>query len=266
MSTYLKLPQSEDASGHRFAASHENGRAAAMFFPAPLLASKTFGLPVGALRSSTAIFTMGATAIMEGLSATGWVPQAPKQLGLVRRDAGALLREGREQKVELVKRREEWLRPVKRNVTDASRTEELFRQMREQQRNDKIRDHLQILKPGALMGAIFNNPEFASAVIEFPETSPVPVELTERLEDFVIEHNLTKRFAVHEQRKASATDLFAIGDNKDVARERAIAAMAAYKQDVEEVALVETVLNDTIDYISVVADVSRFAAFDMIAA
>lgn len=266
MSAYLKLGQTEDANGDRFPANRDSGRSGQIFIPAPMINSATFGQSVGALRSSVSIFAIGAEKLMESLSPVGWKPQASKQLEPTARAAGALLRNGRERKVELVQRREDWLAPVKRNVTDANRTEEVLRQMRDAQREVEIRNYLRSLKTGELVRAIFDNSEFAAAVIDFPALSGIPAELIERLEDTVIVHNLTQRFAVHDQRKASATDLFSVGNNNEAARERASAAITAYKKDVEEVAAVETVLNDTIDYIAVVADISRFAAFDMVAA
>jgi hypothetical protein len=249
--TFIKFANFEDANGRFNSVERENSPPARLFFSRGLTQSKIFAENVAPLSASVAFLGAHCTKIISGLSPSGWKEQAPAQVKPMARNFVSLRSKAIEQKEALNARQQEWLKPAKSIDPNVAA---------------EVRTFLRSRSASNVMELALNNPLVAGVILDFPLMSGLSADLIDRIKPTVMENNLIERFAGQNSKKPNISDILACGADYDIARSYAREAIKLHDQACNDVDDVHALLNSSIDFVAVVADVSRPAAYEMLTA
>jgi hypothetical protein len=213
---FIDFREFEDPSAQQIIVTREDGRSARQFAPRSTLSSTVFGQRVAALHSATSNLAIGASKEVERLSPVGFAAHVRSNVVGPMATAWRDLRSAAiNQQIELEKQRQDWLR--------GGPTPDPVRQA-------EIRGHLRSVKQVDAARLALTELEFGRAVIDAPALSNVPLDLIPRIEEALIEGNLTARYATIHKRKPTTDDLFGNGPDVETAARLAKEAVTIHRR------------------------------------
>ena len=233
----------------RFTAKRGDRTVSLPIFPG-LEASRVFGQHVEALKTSASILASGFPVIVADLSPKGWNERFQQKEALPLTRAAKILHAA----------------AIKQNGDlDAWRIQKLrWKWPLDPAIASETRQWLRGLKAGEAARVVLSDPAIAYAALSAWHLSGLDGTLKSQVEDTVIRASILADYSNAFQRQPTAADILASGPDLDAAARAAKEGLAVHDAARAEVGQVVAVLNSTVDFVAVVGDVSRDAAFAMI--
>lgn len=200
---------------------------------------------VEALNASTKNIVMASAKYSE----EGWKEQASKHLGSVASEARKLQQAAIARAQNLDKRWKEWLSPPKTVSPD---------------RFSELRSHLRGLKPAEVLRLTTQDGLMALAALESPEGIPGMNDtgIVKHVERAAALYSLKDAYAAQMQQKPDLNNPLAYGRDENALQNIAEEALKNFEQAQVTVKATGEILNKTVNYYALVADVSPHEAFD----
>lgn len=263
---YLELQPFEDQTAYRVTAARPaDGRNSNFIVPKPLESGEVLGPHVKRLREAVANTAPVMTAKIADSSEEGWSKAAPaftapfvalyQQLRDVAMDRS---RELDARDANLLANRP----TIPLNATEGERLRLTFSH---DVRTAAAVQMLTPMKPSELLAAVSGSRELGSVVLSTPSLrAKLPGDLAERIERDTMELAFVEQNANAVKLKPTYEQPLRQGGDPDAARSIAKQAVASIEAARDELATVEMVLRSTVDFVAIVANVSRQDAFGML--
>jgi len=233
----------------RFTAKRGDRTVSLPIFPG-LEASRVFGSHYAALKASASVLAAGFPVIVADLSPKGWNERFQQK------EALPLTRAAKNLHADAIKQNGD---------LDAWRIEKLkWKWPLDPAVASETRQWLRGLKAGEGAREALSDPAIAHAALSAWHLSGLDGSLKSQVENTVIRASLIANYSSAFQRQPTAADILASGPDMDAAARAAQDGLAVHEAARAEVGQVVAVLNSTVDFVAVVGDMSRDAAFAMI--
>ncbi len=249
MQNFLEFSTNQDERQLYFTTSRSGQPSAMVAIPRTLIGDKF--LDTKPLMAAIQKFTETAPVTMNTLNARGWSERAQKELLPIATAACDLQKMAMGRLQELAIRWKEWIAPPK-NVSLEYLAE--------------LRGYLRSLKAADVMRESLKNGIAAIAALELPsgidglQDAGIRAELERSAAIF----SLKKLYASQSQLKPSLDNVLAFGQDDAALQKLADSALQNYRKALEDVDAVKGILNRTVIFYSIAADVDLKTAFDNI--